>query len=460
MNARTLFDNFETLVDHGSSVERNAALAIVEAGIRSVIPNARTRDWVSCDNDALTVGHLSYPLASIGKVYVVGAGKGSFPIAQALDDILGDRIADGFVVVKEGETRTLPHIRVFESSHPFPDRRSVVGAQGIQDILAKAGEGDIVFAAVTGGSSALVNLPAGAITIEDIRLTNKLLLQSGAGITQMNAVRKHLCNLKGGRVVQLGQPATVITLTLDTNPPGMPWPDLCLPDPSTFADAIEVLKSFGLWAQVPRSVRAHLLEGLDHPEWETLKTLDGMRNALFSVGNQQDACLAAADRARELGYTPFVLSSTIEGEAKDVGMVMAGIANEIMRFQRPVAPPCAIISGGETTITIVGNPEEGGPNQETAFGYAHVIRNDVETAFVSIDTDGTDGPTDIAGGIVDGYTRERLKASGISFSEIFQTHGTSRPLRELRDAIYTGNTGTNVMNLRVVVVGAGKSRES
>lgn len=456
MNDQTLFDNIDELVDHGSITERKAALSIVEAGIRSVIPYVRTKECVSCNDNTLTIGDLTYPLDSIGKIYVVGAGKGSFPIAQALDEILGDRIADGFVVVKEGETRILPHIKVFESSHPFPDQRSVIGAQGIKEILGKACENDIVFAAVTGGSSALVNLPVDLVTIDEMRLTNKLLLQSGADIKQMNAVRKHLCNLKGGRIVQLGQLAMVITLTLDTNPPGMPWPDLCLPDPSTFSDAIDVLKSFGLWVQVPQSVRTHLLEGLNHPEWETLKTLDGMRHALFNVGNQQDACLAAADKARALGYAPLILSSTIEGEAKDVGMVMAGIANEIMRFQRPVTPPCAIISGGETTITIVGEPEEGGPNQETVFGYAYKIQNHADTAFVSIDTDGTDGPTDVAGGIADGDTRLRLEALGISFSDIFQKHGTSKPLREMRDAIYTGNTGTNVMNLRVVVVGADK----
>lgn len=452
MNEFSIYDNYDELIDHGNIEERKAALLIAEAGIKSVIPYVRTKEYISLVGTELRVGHLRYNIGQIDNIYVVGVGKGSYPIAQALDEILGSRITEGFLVVKEGETRKLPHITVFESSHPFPDQRSVIGATRIMEILKRAGEKDIVFAAVTGGASALVNLPIEPVTIEEMRETSKLLLQSGADIRQMNAVRKHLCNMKGGRIVQFGQPAMVITFTLDTNPPGMPWPDLCLPDPSTFVEAITVLKDFQLWDKVPASVRSHLLDGLEHPEWETLKTLDGMKHAMFGVGNQQEACSAAARKAQELGYTPIVLSSTIEGEAKDVGIFLAGITNEVISYNQPVEPPCAIISGGETTITMYNKPEEGGPNQESVFGYAYKLRHTDNMAFVCVDTDGTDGPTDIAGGIADGYTLARLKDHGYSIADIFKNHGTSNPLRTLRDAVYTGNTGTNVMNLRVVVV--------
>lgn len=460
MKENSIYDNFDELVDHGNIDERKAALLITEAGIRSVIPYVRTKEYISLVGNDFRVGHLQYDMEKVRNIYVVGVGKGSYPIAQALDEILGSRIAEGFLVVKEGETRKLPHITVFESSHPFPDQRSVEAANRIMEILKKAGENDIVFAAVTGGSSALVNLPVEPVTIDEMRETSKLLLQSGADIRQMNAVRKHLCNMKGGRIVQFGQPAMVITFTLDTNPPGMPWPDLCLPDPSTFSEAISVLKDFQLWDRVPESVQAHLLAGLEHPEWETLKSLDGMNHAMFGVGNQQEACSAAAQKARELGYSPLVLSSTIEGEAKDLGIFLAGITNEITNYNQPIEPPCAIISGGETTITMYGKPDEGGPNQETVFGYAYKLRHKDNMAFVCVDTDGTDGPTDIAGGVADGHTLDRLKEQGISISEIFRTHGTSKPLRALHDAVYTGNTGTNVMNLRVVVVSKPKTEEN
>ncbi len=453
MRSDTIYDNYEQLYDHGNQKLRKAALDIAEAGIRSVIPYDRTKQYVSLSGNVLRVSDQEFDLDRVGRIYVVGVGKGSYPIAQALDEILGDRIEEGFLVVKEGEKRRLEHIEVFESSHPFPDERSVEGARRIKAILDRAGKDDIVFAAVTGGSSALVNMPADGITIDEMQYTNKLLLQCGADIVQMNAVRKHLCNLKGGRLVQYGQPAMVITFTLDTNTPGMPWPDLSLPDPSTFQDAMKVLHDFDLWDKVPGSIRRRLEHGSRHPELETLKSLDGMNQMLLSVGNQRVACAAAAAKARELGYTPYILSACIDGEAKDAGIFLAGIVNEIVASGNPCKRPCALISGGETTISIIGKPEPGGPNQESVFGFAKKLRSRDEMAFVCIDTDGTDGPTDAAGGIADGYTKERMKEKGIEFNDIFTRHGTYKALNDLGDAIYTGNTGTNVMNLRVVVVG-------
>ena len=192
---------------------------------------------------------------------MVGVGKGAFPIAQALDEIFGEEIDEGFVIVKEGESRRLPHIEIFESSHPIPDERSVVGGKRLFQILQKAGEGDLVLAAITGGSSALANLPADGINIEDLREINDQLLKSGAEIGKMNAVRKHLCLLKGGRVVAYAQPALVLTFTFNTAPPDMPWPDMCLPDPSTFSDAVKVLQTYGIWENAPNSVKQRLLWG-------------------------------------------------------------------------------------------------------------------------------------------------------------------------------------------------------
>lgn len=452
MRKDTIYDNYEKITDHGQTELRKDALAITEAGIKSVIPYDKTKNFVSIKDNKLFVDSKIFNLDEINNIYVVGVGKGSYPIALALDEILAERIKEGFLVVKEGEKRRLKYIEVFESSHPFPDKRSVDGAIRIKKILDKASKNDLVFAAITGGASALVNIPAGNITIDEMQYTNKLLLQCGADIVQMNAVRKHLCNLKGGRLVQYGQPATVITLTLDTNTPGMPWPDLSLPDPSTFQDAINVLIDFNLWEKVPQSVRTRLEYGVSHPEEETLKSLDGMNQMILNVGNQLIACKAAAEKAKELGYTPYILSSCIDGEAKDVGIFLSGIVNEIISSGNPFTRPCALISGGETTITIIGKPEPGGPNQETIFGFVKKLRSKNEMAFVCIDTDGTDGPTDIAGGIADGYTKDRMKEIGLNFNDIFSHHGTSDALIKLGDAIYTGNTGTNVMNLRVVVV--------
>lgn len=446
------FKNKEALLSKGEVKLRADLLEIVESGIRKVIPYESTQALVRKTQEGIAVGDTLYPWSAIRNIYIVGAGKGSFPIAQALDEILEDRIAEGVVVVKEGEKRRLPHVEIFESSHPIPDERSVTGADKIMRILEKAGQGDLVFAAITGGSSALVNKPASGITMAELKEINQMLLRSGAEIGKVNAVRKHLCMMKGGRVLQYGQPATVITLTFDTAPPDMPWPDMCLPDPTTFADAIGVLKSYGLWENARKSIQDRLIYGLDHPEAETLKSLEGMNHALYSVADPQLACTAAAEKAGELGYSPYILSTIMEGEAKDVGIVHAGIVNEIVKYGRPFKPPCAIISGGETTVTIIGEPGEGGPNQETALGFAGKLRAKQGVAFLSIDTDGTDGPGQIAGGIADTQTALRLHQLGIDLNRTFQSHSSSDVLRQLGDEIITGHTGTNVMNLRVALV--------
>ena len=448
----TIFSNYERLLEGGDRKLRKAALDIVESGVRKVIPYESVKELIHFDGQTICVGQLEIPTASVDHIYVVGAGKGSFPIAQALDEVLGSCITKGFVIVKSGEKRRLDHIEIFESSHPIPDERSIEGAEQLIRLLKSAGEKDLIFAAITGGSSALVNKPAGTVTLEDLQVINTKLLNCGAEIGKINTVRKHLCLLKGGRVVQYGQPAMVITLTFDTAPPDMPWPDLCLPDPTTFSDAIQVLKDFELWEGAPDSVRNYLLYGIEHPELETVKSLDGMRQALFSVADPGLACVAAANRARALGYEPHILSTIMDGEAKDVGIVMAGITDEILKYGRPFPAPCALISGGETTVTIQDIHGIGGPNQETVLGFASKVRHHNAYAFISMDTDGTDGPCDKAGGIVDGATLEKAKALGIHFGRALHRHNSSETLETLGDDLMTGHTGTNVMNLRVVVI--------
>lgn len=452
MNGTELFDNGEQLRMEDDKGLKKDVLRIVEEGIKKVIPYVATKEAIHYEGDTLKIGTMEFLRQDIEHIYVIGVGKGSYPIAQALDEIFGDEITEGFVIVKEGEKRRLPHIEIFESSHPIPDERSVEGAKRMMAILKKAGSNDLVLAAITGGASALANLPADGISVEDLKTVNHQLLKCGASIGKMNAVRKHLCLIKGGRVVQCGQPATVITFTFDTAPPDMPWPDMCLPDPTTFADAIHVLKTYNLWDKVPVSIRERLTWGMNHPEAETIKSLEGMKQQVISVADPEMACLAAAEEAKRLGYTPYILSTTMEGEAKDVGIVLAGISDEILTKDRPFKKPCALISGGETTVTINGKCGEGGPNQETVLGYITKIRGAKDFAFVSIDTDGTDGPCKIAGGIVDGNSKRKLQDAGIDVNSELREHNSSKVLEAIGGAIMTGHTGTNMMNLRVVVL--------
>jgi len=447
------YRNYAELTAHGQTAVRRDALSIIRDGIRGAAPDLGTHAIVRRKGDLLQVGEHSFTLSAFDHIYVVGAGKGSFPIAAALEEILGERLTGGVVVVKEGEKRRLGRIEILEAGHPIPNEASVIGAQRILEVAHLASEKDLVFAAVTGGASALVTLPPAGITLADIQATNDLLLKCGGTIRDINTVRKHLCLLKGGRLVAHIQPAQAVTLTLDTSPEGLPWPDLCLADPSTFRDAIDVLKLFDIWDAVSPAIRAYLEEGLCRPEWETVKSLEGFKAALFSVGSPVSACEAAAATARDLGYRPVILASNLEGESIDAGIGLAGIAKEIVRYGRPFERPCALITAGETTVTIQGPHGRGGPNQEVALAFASKLGQRQDVCCVSIDTDGTDGPTQVAGGISDGQTMERAQALGLNVPEHLRRHDCGGALARLGDAIVTGHTGTNVMNLRVIVIG-------
>ena len=451
-NHDRIIKNFQQLVSKGQTKVRADALEIIEYGIQKAIPYNGTREIVKLSEGFLWIGDHKIDLQAIHNIYFIGAGKGSYPIARAIDEILKDKITQGFLAVKEGEKSRLDHIEVYESSHPLPDERSVFCAKKIKEILDKAVEGDIIIAAITGGSSALINLLPDNLPIDDLKTVNDLLLKSGASIGKMNAVRKHLCMLKGGRMVVYAHPAPIFTLTLDTAPPDLPWPDLVLADPSTFQDAIDILINYDLWDNIPPSVRNHLEKGLDCPDMETPKSLAAYQNYLFSVADPRSTCLAAAQRAEELGYSAHILSTYIEGEARELGIFFSGLANEIATRNRPFRAPCALISAGETTVTIAGKPGKGGPNQETALGFVNKLYTSRNVACVSIDTDGTDGPGDIAGGITDATTRERAAALGLNLAQSLKEHDSSTILLALEDAIMTGHTGTNVMNLRVVVI--------
>lgn len=449
----SLIKNFKELVDHGQKSIRTEALQVIEAGIRGADPGYGTRRMVKLDGDRLYVGAKEFDLKAVRRIFVVGVGKGSFPIVEALEEILAERISEGVVVVKEGEKRRLRRIEVLEAGHPIPNEKSIAGALRIREIAEKAEEGDLVFAAVTGGASALAVLPPEGIKLHELQELTDYLLKSGAVIREMNAVRKHLCLLKGGRLVAMIQPAEAVTLTLDTAPEGMPWPDMCLADPSTFQDAVMVLKNYGIWEKTAVSIRNYLLEGLEHPERETVKTLAGMKTSIVSVGDPPSACQAAANCAAELGYRPVILGTHLEGESSEVGICLAGIVKEILKYGRPFQPPCALISGGETTVTITDACGKGGPNQELVLAFANKLGScQRDVVCVAVDTDGTDGPTDIAGGIVDGDTMERVRRAKMDLASYIKTHNVSEALQRLNDAVITGHTGTNVMNLRVILI--------
>ncbi|WP_455278813.1 glycerate kinase type-2 family protein [[Eubacterium] cellulosolvens] len=451
-----IIKNKEELLSHGNKMGRKIALDIIENALRAIDSYEAVKKIVHIEGERrLIVGNLSYDLSKIQNIYVLGGGKATFQIAQALDEILGELIKKGVVNVKKGEGRKLKHIKVIEAGHPIPDEKGLEGAKEIVEIAKAAKEQDLVFVCITGGASALMPLPAQGIGLEDKKRVTDLLLRCGATIDEINIVRKHISAIKGGRLATHIHPAEIVNLIVVDEVAGLPWGPT-IPDSSTFEDAIFFLKKYNIWDKVPSSVR-HYLESAD-PRYETPKAKDfqfqGIRAHTLILANNESVCEAARKRAEELGFNSAILSTVIEGESREAGIILACIGKEIERHNRLIKPPCVLISGGETTVTIEGQSGEGGRNQELTLGFSMKIDGHKNITMSAIGTDGTDGPTDIAGGIADGYTLERAKRKGIDIFENLMKHNSSYALRKLGDAIYMGPTGTNVMDLHVIVITA------
>jgi hydroxypyruvate reductase len=435
---------------------RNDALCIFYAALRAANPMEAVLRHVRVEDGVMRAGGREYWLDRFRRILVVGAGKASSAMAVAVEQILGDRITSGFLNVKDGHTADLARIRQNECGHPVPDERGVEGAREIAGIVAGANEDDLVVCLVSGGASALAPFPARPLTLEMKQQTTQLLLASGANIHEMNAVRKHISSIKGGRLAALAYPGTVLALILsdvigddlDVIGSGM-----TAGDPTTFPDAMNVLRKYNLVEKVPAEVRARLEEGISGEIPETPKpddpALQSAQNLI--VGSNRLALDAAEAEARQLGYQAFVLSSFIEGETREVAKVHVAIAKEVLSSGRPVQPPACVISGGETTVTIRGNGK-GGRNQEFVLSSAIELTGHDGVVVLSGGTDGTDGPTDAAGSICDGHTVARGRACGLQAREYLDRNDSYSFFDRLGDLVKTGPTNTNVMDVRLVLI--------
>jgi len=448
-----MIKNSEKLSSKGNAKGRKIVLDIIEYALEQVNSYNLVRDLIEFQGD-LRIDSLVYNPDEINNIFVVGGGKQVTFAAAALEDVLGDIISEGVVVEKRGWGRKTQRIRVIEGGHPIPDIGSINGAEEIIRIANKADRNDLVIVCVTGGCTSLTALPPKGITLEETAEVFDLLLRSGAPIQDVNIVRKHLSQLGGGKLSMLIDPAETIGLIAVDEVAGLPWGPT-VPDTTTFLDAIQILTKYDLWNVVPRSIRT-CFERAD-PLQETPKADDFDRrdvrvhNLVFAENGM--LCRAAERRASELGLSASILSTSIEGEAKDVGAFLASTAKEVEKNTGPSKPPCLLVAGGETTVTITGDHGEGGRNQELALAAALKIVGSRRTVIASIGTDGIDGTSDIAGGLVDGYTLEEAKNSGLDLFEYLKRHDSSSAFRKLGDAIYTDNTGTNLMDLMLVYVG-------
>ena len=430
------------------------ALDCVAAGIRGADPERATRERVRVADGRLHVGDAAHDLAAHDRVVVVGGGKAAAGVARAVEGVLGDHLTGGVVAVPaDADTTGLDRVEVVTAGHPTPDAGSVAAAERVLATARAADERTLVLAVVTGGGSAMLAAPAGDLSLEALQDVTEGLLAAGAGIDETNAVRKHASALKGGRLARAAAPATVAGLLVSDvvgDDPAVVASGPTAPDPTTGADALAVLDQYGVDAP---AVRAHLRACVDgqHPETPGVgdEAFDRVTNHLLA--GARTAIDAARDRAREAGVEPLVLSSRVRGEAREAALTGVAVAEEVLDAGDPVAPPAVVLSGGETTVTVRGDGV-GGPNGEYALRAAIALAGtDAPVALAAVDTDGRDGSADAAGALVDpgtvadrGGARESLARS--------DSHGFLDAVGALVD---TGATGTNVNDLRVLVVGDG-----
>jgi glycerate-2-kinase len=449
-----MIKNSKELISHGQIDLRKRILEIVTHALQAVDPYEATHRHLRLDGDKLFVGEKSYDLNAYENIYAIGAGKATYRQAVALEEILGDRLSGGFIAVKDGQMGPLQLIKAVEAAHPVPDQRSFEAGQELVRIAENAGPHDLVICLMSGGVSSLAINPVDSISLENKIEMNRLLVHCGADVTEIMTVRRHLSGIKGGRLAQRLQPATVIALTVsDAIGDPMEWnTDWTSPDSSTFQDAVHILKKYDLWKSCPKPVTAFFSDF--KPEKETPKSFPDHTIYNFMTVKIQALWEAALLKAQDLNFKPYLLTTVLNGESREVGRTLAAMAREVAKSGHPFKAPCALIASGETAVRVSGATSGlGGANQELAAGACLDLAADDPIVVCALDTDGTDGPTTLAGGLTDGSSLWRATQKGHDLYRVLLDHNITPLLQELGDAIDTGSTGTNVNDLVVILVG-------
>lgn len=430
---------------------------ILEAALAAVDAEQAVRAALRLEGTRLSVGHRTLDLAAFRRIVVVGAGKASAPMAVAVERTLAATgiPIEGIVSVRRGHAVDTEHVRVLEAAHPIPDASGVQNTQAIAELLKDAGEHDLVVCVLSGGGSALLSLPAPGLALEDLQWVTGGLLQRGATIHELNTVRKHLDLVKGGGLVKLAWPAPVLALvvsdvvgdSLDVIASGP-----TVPDSSTWRDGAEVVRRYGLWESAPGAITDRLARGERGEVPETCKPGDALFNRASThiVARNADACAAAMREARTLGLGALLLTTYVQGEARAVGQVLASVLREVAASGHPLSRPCCLVAGGETTVLVRGKGL-GGRNQEVALGAAGALAGLESVLLAAVGTDGSDGPTDAAGALVDGSTLERAAALGLDAGKALAHNDAYRYFQPLGDLVLTGPTRTNVNDLYLLL---------
>jgi glycerate 2-kinase len=429
---------------------------ILRAGLDAVDPEAAVLNCVSREGSTLSVGDRDYGLDRYKRILLIGAGKGTAPMAKAVEEILGDHLTSGRIIVKYDYGMPLDRTHIMEAGHPVPDEAGLEATESLLHAIGECGEEDLIICAFSGGGSALLPAPCPPLSLDEKQQTTRLLLESGATIDEINTIRKHLSRSKGGWLAKTAYPATLVSLLLsdvigdrlDVIASGP-----TVPDETTFEDCISVVEKYRLAEKLPKAVMTLLQQGTAGSIPETPKKGDEVFSKVQNliVGNNRNALLAAQEQAISLGYHAMILSSQIEGEAREVAQVFASIGKEISQSGLPIALPACVLAGGEPTVTIRGQGK-GGRNQELALACAISIDGWDRIALLSAGTDGTDGPTDAAGAIVSGVTCQDARQKGLDPYAYLASNDSYSFFESLGDLVKTGPTRTNVMDIICMLV--------
>lgn len=409
---------------------REDAIRIINNSIESVLPDKAVKEEIE-------------KLNFNDSVYLVAIGKAAWRMAKAAKDSLGDKIKDGIVITKYGHSKgKIEGLKIYEAGHPIPDENTINSTKKVVELVMNLGQEDTILFLVSGGGSALFELPVEGISLEELKKVTDLLLKSGANIVEINTIRKRLSQVKGGKFAKLVEPAKIYSLVLsdvlgdrlDSIASGPAYPDS-----TTVKDVEEIIDKYKL------NLSEHVINALKK---ETPKELNNVETRI--IGSVSKVCESAEKIAKSLGYNTLILTTTLNCEAKEAGSFLASIAREVKEKNRPLKKPCAVILGGETVVHVKGEGL-GGRNQELVLSAAKGIVNYEDIVIVSVGTDGTDGPTDAAGGIVDGMTVKKLIEKNIDIEDTLNNNDSYHALQSIDGLVITGPTGTNVNDLTFIL---------
>lgn len=440
---------------------RRAASAILRAGLEAADPGKLIRRHLRQDGESLAVTDVRFRFGPRRRLAVVSVGKAATTMARAAEEVLGDRISAA-LAVDSSQGSGLTRTRLLVARHPVPDERGLAAAEELETLALGLGRDDLLLLLVSGGASALLPAPVSGVSLADKAAVTSLLMRAGASIGELNTVRKHLSRLKGGGLARAAAPARVVALVLSD----VVGDDLStiasgptVPDPTTYGEASEILRLRGVWDATPPAVRRHLDAGQRGEAPETPKPGNPIfrRVSTRVIGSNRWTVEAAAQEARRQGLRSVVLTTRLEGEAREAARVLVAVLRECAETGTPENPPVCLLAGGETTVTVRGEGH-GGRNQEMVLaGVEPLSRFPIHAVFGSLATDGVDGRSDAAGAIADQESLLRSRALGLPPPAAFLAENDSNSFfGPLGDLIVTGPTGTNVVDLTVLLAGASR----